>query len=104
MQWFMAMGMLRCSKKVTMSSVSFSDSPASDTMTGFLVDAIFSRRTQSLESALATLMMGRSSRWIRSTEASSKGVAMGMQFCLRIASTRTAYSSSDILVSMVLRM
>ena len=47
---------------------------------------------QSLRSELAILMMGMPSSTQRSTERSSKGVAVGMQPALRMALTRVAYS------------
>ena len=71
--------MWRLLKKVTRSSVSFSDDPPSEAMTGSLVLAIFSIRTQSLMSELAILMILTPNSTHRSTEASSKGVAAGMQ-------------------------
>ena len=48
------------------------------------VVAIFSISTQSLRSELAILMIGSSSSTQRSTDASSNGVAIGMQPLSRI--------------------
>ena len=86
----MASGMLRFSKNVTRSSRSFSEEPPVETMTGLRGVAIFSISTQSLTSELAILMIWMPSSTQRSTDASSNGVAIGMQPALRIASTSVA--------------
>src|SRR6266481_1980123 len=97
----MARGIRRLSKKVTRSSMSFKDDPPVDTMTGFFVFAIFSIRIQSLQSELAIFKIGIPNSQHRSTELSSKGVAMGMQLAARIAFTSWEKSSASSLVSIV---
>src|ERR1700753_4059762 len=83
--------MFRLAKEVIISSMSLSDDPPVDTMTGFFVFAIFSINIQSFRSELAILIIGMPSSTHRSTERSSKGVADGIQPALRIALTRIAY-------------
>ena len=53
----MASGMLRLAKNFTRSSMSLSDEPPVDTITGLRVVAILSIRIQSLRSELASLMI-----------------------------------------------
>src|SRR5512135_195868 len=77
-QWLIASGMFLDSKNVTRSSMSFSGEPPVDTIAGFLVLAMVSISGQSLMSELAILIIGRPSSTQRATDASSKGVAMGM--------------------------
>src|ERR1700730_4932797 len=89
----MANGICRLSKNVTRSSRSLRDEPPVETITGFFVFAIFSIRTQSLQSELATLRMEMPSSQQKSTELSSNGVAMGMQLASRMAWTSLAKSS-----------
>ena len=83
--------MLRLAKNVTMSSMSLSDDPPVETITGFLVLAIFSSSSQSFRSELATFKMGSPSSTHRSTERSSNGVAVAMHPPCRMALTRVAY-------------
>ena len=59
--------------------MSFSEDPPVETITGWRAVAIFSISIQSLRSELAILMIGMPSSTHRSTDASSKGVAMGTQ-------------------------
>ena len=89
-QWLIASGMLRFVKKVTRSSMSFSEHPPVETITGRRTLAIFSSRYQSFRSELATLSTGMPSSTHRSTDDSSKAVAIGMQPPWRIAWTRRA--------------
>src|ERR1700690_1821303 len=94
MQWSRHSGMFLFSKNVTMSSMSLSDMPPMETMTGFFAFAILSMSIQSLQPELAILMNGISKYSMRSTDFSSNGVVIGMQFDFLIASTSNAYSSS----------
>jgi hypothetical protein len=73
----MASGMPRRLKNFTRSSISFRDDPPVETMTGFLVVAIFSIRIQSLMSELAILMSSTPSSTQSSTETSSNGGGHG---------------------------
>ena len=73
--------------------MSLSDEPPVETMTGLRVLAIFSIRIQSLMSELAILMIGSSSSTQRSTDASSNGVAIGMQPLWRMAFDQRRVSS-----------
>ena len=84
--------------------MSFSEDPPVETMTGFLVFAIFSIRIQSLQSELAILRMGMPNSQQKSTELSSNGVAIGIQLPSRIAFTMAAKSSGVRRVSMVFLM
>src|ERR1700735_4568950 len=97
----MPRGIFRFAKKVTTSSTSLRDDPPVETTTGFFVLAIFSIRTQSFKSELASLMIGIPSSTQRSTERSSKGVAVAVNPAWRIARTRVARSSSLSRVSSV---
>src|SRR3990167_11025660 len=59
-QWLIAIGIFLFSKNFIKSSISFSDEPPVEAITGFFVFAILSKRIQSLISALAILIIGRS--------------------------------------------
>ena len=69
--------------------MSFSGVPPNEMMHGLRVVAIFSSSSQSFESALAILMIGRLNSTHQSTDFSSKGVAMGMQPDFLMVSTIT---------------
>src|SRR3954469_23751143 len=97
----MAIGIFLLLKNFTKSSMSLMDAPPVDTITGLLVEAIFSIKGQSFKSELAILIMGRSNSSQRSTDASSNGVAIGIQPLSLIAFTRVLYWSFDIFVSRV---
>ena len=92
------------SKNVTTSSRFFSVAPPDETITGRRVDAIFSSSGQAFTSEDATLMSGKSNSTHMSTDASSKGVAIGMQPTLRISVTMRAKSSRSIFVASVFLM
>ena len=66
-------------KKDTISSKSFSLAPPEETITGLRIDAIFSINGQSFMSELAIFIIGISNSTQRSTDSSSKGVAIGIQ-------------------------
>ena len=80
--------MLRCSKKVTKSSISFKEDPPVETMTGLRVVAIFSIKIQSFKSEEAILISCTPNLTHMSTDFSSKGVAMVRQLFLRTVSTK----------------
>ena len=60
-----------------------------DTITGLLVEAIFSINGQSFMSELAIFIIGKSNSTHKSTESSSKGVDMGIQPIFLISSINT---------------
>src|SRR3954470_10276343 len=97
----MAIGMFLLLKNLTKSSMSLMEAPPVDTITGLLVEAIFSIKGQSFKSELAILIIGKSNSSQRSTDASSKGVAIGIQPLSLIAFTSVLYCSFVILVSSV---